>query len=191
MLSFAPARSARVARAGPDAPPSELGCRVRLADGRVFTRRAAAARHRALQLGMLHAESDGLVELRPAALAATAPEIDHRQRRDHFLPGGASGQPDWLRRCSSTPSRSSRGRYAARIDPLTRCARRCSSAPRRAPSPRGGKDAVAHTRLLWVDVDRPGQLGRCGRSSPSGRVTCSSSRAARAACTPTGSSPSR
>ena len=40
-----------------------LRCRVRLADGRVFRGALPAARHRALQLGMLHAQTVGLVEL--------------------------------------------------------------------------------------------------------------------------------
>ena len=45
--------------------PAGLRCRVRLADRRVFTGALPPARHRAIQLGMLHAETDQLVELTP------------------------------------------------------------------------------------------------------------------------------
>ena len=42
--------------------PRGLRCRVRLADGRTFIGELPSVRHRALQLGMLHADSDGLVD---------------------------------------------------------------------------------------------------------------------------------
>lgn len=50
----------------PDRAPSRrdgLRCRIRLADRRVFVGKLAPARHRALQFGMLHAQTGGLVEL--------------------------------------------------------------------------------------------------------------------------------
>ena len=171
MLSLAPARSARVARAGPDAP-SELGCRVRLADGRVFRGALQPARHRALQLGMLHAQTAGLVELTPGTRSPDGRlEIDRRRRREHYLPGGASGQPGWLEALLEHAEQITRGRYAARIDPADEVREEVfvGVAPRSAMTPAGssnpdavacgGKDAVAHTRFLWVDVDRPGELG--------------------------------
>jgi hypothetical protein len=49
--------------------PAGLRCRVRLADGRVFTGALPPARHRAIQLGMLHSETAELVDIRPAASA--------------------------------------------------------------------------------------------------------------------------
>jgi hypothetical protein len=59
-------------------PVGGLRCRVRLADGRTFTGALAPARHRALQLGLLHSGTDGLVELaagarRDGTLAITTP----------------------------------------------------------------------------------------------------------------------
>jgi hypothetical protein len=36
-----------------------LACRVRLANGRVVAGLLPAARHRAIQIGMLHADTDG------------------------------------------------------------------------------------------------------------------------------------
>jgi hypothetical protein len=46
-------------------PGVELRCRVRLADGRVFAGALPPERHRSLHLGLLHADTDGLVELTP------------------------------------------------------------------------------------------------------------------------------
>jgi hypothetical protein len=40
-----------------------LRCRIRLSDGRIFTGELRPERHRSLQIGMLHQETDGLVEL--------------------------------------------------------------------------------------------------------------------------------
>src|SRR5260370_805282 len=63
-----PTTVARRARVGPKAPSMPgLRCRVRLADGRTFAGELPVERHRALQLGMLHADSGGLVELAPGA----------------------------------------------------------------------------------------------------------------------------
>ena len=76
---------------------ARLRCRVRLADGRVFTGALPAARHRALQLGMLHAATAELVELTPGTRTADGElRLDRRARPEHFLPGGAAGEPGWL-----------------------------------------------------------------------------------------------
>ena len=169
MPSLVPARSARVARAGPD-PSSELGCRVRLADGRVFRGALPAARHRALQLGMLHAQTAGLVELTPGTRSPDGRlEIDRRRRREHYLPGGASGHSGWLGALLEHADDITRGRYAERVyGGRVREEVFVGVAPRSATpqdlddpeaEPCGGKDAVTHTRFLWVDVDRPGELG--------------------------------
>jgi hypothetical protein len=78
---------------GPGRPP-RLPCRIRLGDGRVLCGELAPERHRALHLGLLHAESDGLVELTPGTRPPGGKvEIDRRTRREHFLPGGATGTP--------------------------------------------------------------------------------------------------
>ena len=88
----APPRISAGAGAGP------LPCRVRLADGRVFTGALPAARHRSLQLGLLHADTAGLVELTPGTRRADGRlEVDRRRHPEHYLPGGASGDPAWLR----------------------------------------------------------------------------------------------
>jgi hypothetical protein len=76
-----PASAPRRARADPT-PASGLRCRVRLADVRTFAGELPPARHRALQLGIVHADSDGLV-----ALAAGA-------RRDGRLAVATRDRPD-------------------------------------------------------------------------------------------------
>ena len=82
----APARHARQhAREG-------LRCRVRLADGRVFTGPLAPERHRALQLGILHEQTAGLVEIAAGARRDGRLQITTRRRADHFLPGGQAGR---------------------------------------------------------------------------------------------------
>ena len=64
-----------------------LRCRVRVADGRVFAGDLPPERHRALQLGLLHANSDGLIELAAGARRDGRLQITTRKRADHFLPG--------------------------------------------------------------------------------------------------------
>ena len=85
--------------AGAGAGP--LPCRVRLADGRVFTGALPAARHRSLQLGLLHADTAELVELTPGTRRADGRlDVDRRRHAEHFLPGGASGDPQLAARAA-------------------------------------------------------------------------------------------
>ena len=172
-----PAATAAPARHRANSAREGLRCRVRLADGRVFTGALAPERHRALQLGILHEQTGGLVELAAGARRDGRLQITTRRRADHFLPGGQAGRSRaGCGRCSRSP----RGTPTA--------ARRCSS-----PRPPGRRRAATSTRSA-----RPASCGststsptscrRCGRSSPSARATCSSRAAAAAACTPTGSS---
>ena len=135
-----------------------LGCRVRLPDGRVFTGDLTPTRHRAIQLGLLHAETGDLVELTPGVRPPGGPlALDRRRRPEHYLPGGASGRISWLEALLAHAERIVTGAYATRTFP---------DGPREEAfvgvtgriRPRGNKDAVAFTRFLWVDVDRPGRL---------------------------------
>ena len=85
-------------------------------------------RHRALHLGLLHAESDGLVELTPGTRPPGGKvEIDRRTRREHFLPGGATGTRRMARRaCWSTPGGSSPATTPAGGSTASRARRRSS-----------------------------------------------------------------
>jgi hypothetical protein len=136
-----------------------LPVRVRLADGRTFTGTLPARKHRALQLGLLHGESEGLVELTPGTRAPEGKvDIDRRKHTCHYLPGGAAATSDeWLERLLDHADRIVAGEYAYRRfngDPREEAF--VGVAPRTRP--RGSKHAVTHTRFLWVDVDKPGEL---------------------------------
>ena len=156
-----PSRDTTVGSRGTRSGVSEgrgLRCRVRLADGRMFCGELAPERHRALHLGLLHAESDGLVELTPGTRPpGGSVEINRRNRREHFLPGGGTGHRGWLEDLLEHARRIVAGDYSrARFEGAPREEAFVGATPR--TEPRGTKDAVAHTRFLWIDVDRPEQL---------------------------------
>ena len=138
--------------------PAGLRCRVRLADGRVFTGALPPERHRAIQLGMLHADTAALVELTPGTRSADGKlALDRRRRAEHYLPGGAAGRSDWLAALVAHAEQIVTGAYATG---------RAGAGPREeafvgvAPRihRRGDKHAITHSRFLWVDVDEPGEL---------------------------------
>jgi hypothetical protein len=135
-----------------------LRCRVRLANGRVFTGALPAARHRALQLGMLHADTAELVELTPGMREPGGKvELDRRRRPEHYLPGGAGGDPGWLRALLEHAERIVAGEFADRsVDGSVREEAFVGVTPRMRR--RGNKDAIAASRFLWVDVDEPDRL---------------------------------
>ena len=84
-------------------------------------------------------------------------EINRRTRREHFLPGGATGHRGWLEDLLEHATRIVAGDYSrARFEGAPREEAFVGATPR--TEPRGTKDAVAHTRFLWIDVDRPEQL---------------------------------
>jgi hypothetical protein len=146
MPNTVPARSAAV-RAGPT-PARGLHCRVRLPDGRTFTGPLPPERHRALQIGLLHSQSEGLVELAAGTRRDGELRLTTRRRADHYLPGGASGQRDWLKRLLELAARHAQRRDEVFVAPATR------------HTPSGDKAAVTGTRWLWVDIDQAGQLPR-------------------------------
>jgi hypothetical protein len=123
-----------------------LRCRVRLADGRIFTGELPPQRHRALQIGMLHEQSDGLVELAAGSRREGRLQIATRRRADHFLPGGGCGEERWLEALLDLA-----GEHADRGDEVF-------LAPAVRSAARGEKQAVRESSWLWVDVDQPGQL---------------------------------
>ena len=140
-----PVIAAQPARASP-AGIQGLRCRVRVADGRVFSGDLVPGRHRALQLGLLHADSDGLVELAAGARRDGNLQISTRSRPDHFLPGGNTRQDSWLQALLALAQTHVNRGEEVFLAPAVRT------------QPRGDRHAVSHTRALWVDVDQPGQL---------------------------------
>jgi hypothetical protein len=135
----APARHASTAR-------ETLRCRVRLADGRVFSGPLGPERHRALQLGVMHEGTTGLVEIAAGARRDGRLQITTRRRTDHFLPGGQAGGGDWLGPLLALAARHADAGEEVFLAPAVRAAAR------------GDKHAVSETRFLWVDVDRPDGL---------------------------------
>ncbi|MGZ4229208.1 MAG: hypothetical protein ACXVTC_23635, partial [Solirubrobacteraceae bacterium] len=107
-------------------------------------------RHRALQLGMLHSQTSGLVELAAGCRRDGRLHITTRRRTDHFLPGGGAGERAWLEALLEPAGRHAERGEEVFVAPATRSA------------PRGEKQAVSEARFLWVDVDRPGQLHALG-----------------------------
>ena len=119
---------------------------MRLADGRVFSGPLGPERHRALQLGVLHAGTTGLVEIAAGARRDGRLQITTRRRTDHFLPGGQAGGGDWLGPLLALAARHADAGEEVFLAPAVRA------------EPRGDKHAVSDTRFLWVDVDRPDGL---------------------------------
>ena len=112
----------------------------------MFTGALEPERHRALQLGVLHEQTGGLVELAAGARRDGRLQITTRRRADHFLPGGGAGREDWLPALLALA-----GRHAQRGEEVF-------VAPAVRTAARGDKHAVSETRCLWVDVDQPDRL---------------------------------
>ena len=124
------------------APEAVLPTRIRLADGRIFRGALPPERHRAVHLRLLHADSDGYVEI-AAGRRPPGAKLRITTRRDpgHFLPGGASGGQGWLDALLMLVTG-----HAARGEEVF-----AAPAVRRTPS--AAKAHVSHTRWLWIDVD--------------------------------------
>jgi hypothetical protein len=141
-----PAATAAPARHRASTAREGLCCRVRLADGRVFSGPLGPERHRALQLGILHEQTGGLVEIAAGARRDGRLQITTRRRADHFLPGGQAGEADWLPALLALAARHADAGEEVFLAPAVRAAAR------------GDKHAVSETRFLWVDVDEPDGL---------------------------------
>jgi len=131
-------------------PRPELKTHIRLADGREVRVGLCAARHRALQIGLLHRHSDGYLEIAAGPRKPNGKlEIHTRKRPDHYLAtgGGRRGRA-WLDRALALCER-----HAARREEVF-----VAPAERERPEP--GKNAVERSSWLWVEIDRPGELGR-------------------------------
>jgi hypothetical protein len=123
-----------------------LRCRVRLADRRTFAGELPPERHRSLQIGLLHEQTDGLVELAAGARRDGRLQVTTRRRADHFLAGGAAGEERWRQALLDLAASHAERRDEVFLAPAIRV------------RPAGEKHAVSAARFLWVDVDQPGQL---------------------------------
>ncbi|MBV8220840.1 MAG: hypothetical protein JO325_20445, partial [Solirubrobacterales bacterium] len=119
---------------------------MRLVDGRVFACELAPERHRSLQIGLLHQETEGLVELAAGVRRDGRLQITTRRHADHFLPGGRSGGDSWRQSLLELAAQHGDRGEEVFIAPAARYTRR------------GDERAVCASQWLWVDVDQPGQL---------------------------------
>src|SRR5690242_9635471 len=134
------------------AAPVELACRVRGLDGLVADLALPAERHRSIHLGMLHSDSAGYVEIAAGARPAGGKtDITTRRDPDHYLPGGATGHPDWLERLLELAD-SEAAKTASRQEVFVGVTPRSER--------RGNKPYVTESRWLWVDIDQPEELPR-------------------------------
>ena len=88
------ARSHRRPRPAPRQTPRARRCAAASGSltGASSPGRSRPERHRALQLGILHEQTAGLVELAAGARRDGRLQITTRRRADHFLPGGQAGR---------------------------------------------------------------------------------------------------
>jgi hypothetical protein len=126
--------------------PGGPRCRIRLADGRTFTGELPPERHRSLQIGLVHQDTEGLVELAAGVRRDGRLQITTRRRADHFLPGGGSRGDGWRQAVLDLAAGHADRGEEVFLAPAARYTRR------------GDKHAVCASQWLWVDVDQPGQL---------------------------------
>jgi hypothetical protein len=131
----------------PDLEETMLPITVRRADGREVHIQRSAARHRAIHLGLLHAHTNGYVELAAGRRSKSGKRKVHiytREDPDYFLPGGGHGDPCWR-----APLLALAAAHHDRGDEVF-----IGMAPRIAE--RAGKEEVHWSRCLWMDIDLPG-----------------------------------
>jgi hypothetical protein len=127
----------------PDAPTV-----VRMPDGRIVEQHLSAERQRLMHLSLLHSRTRGYVELGAGERVDGKLHIYTRREPDHFLRGGASGDPDWLARTLALAAQ-----HHADGEELF-----VGVTPRSRPVAQ--KQHVLYTRYLWLDVDGPTYLDR-------------------------------
>jgi hypothetical protein len=133
----------------PDTPTT-----VRMPDGRIVQRHMLLATQRMMHLSLLHSRTHGYVEL-GAGRRSPGGKLDIYTRRmaDHFLRGGASGDPDWIARILSRARKHEQRADGQPDDELfLGVAPRCRQG--------GSKQDVLYTWFLWLDVDGATDLDR-------------------------------
>ena len=77
----------------------QLPITYRRRDGATLEGTLSPEEHQALHLRMLHGQTTGLVEIAAGHRDSEGDLLIYTRRRPaYFLPGGASGDPDWLKR---------------------------------------------------------------------------------------------
>ncbi len=142
--AFSPARAGRRARRAAGQVPGALpglGAKVRRPDGSIFEGPLAPERHRAIQLGLLHADSDGYVEIAAGRRVRGKLRITTRKDPGHFMPRGAKGSMDWLESMLALVAGHDAAGEEVFVGPAMRADRGA------------GKAHVSHSNWLWIDVD--------------------------------------
>lgn len=128
---------------------TRLPITVRRRDGSIEEHTVAPRVHRELHLRRLHGHTRGLVEI-AAGFRENDGElvIYTRKRADHFLPGGGSGDRDWLERLLAVVDVHVERGEEVFVGPATHA---CPSADR---------EDILFSNWAWVDMDGPEHLGR-------------------------------
>jgi hypothetical protein len=121
---------------------------VRMPDGRIVERHMPPATQRMMHLSLLHARTRGYIELGAGKRVDGKLQIYTRRQADHFLRGGASGDPEWLTRMLALAAV-----HDQHDDELF-----IGVTPRSQPA--ASKQNVLYTRFLWLDVDGAEHLDR-------------------------------
>jgi hypothetical protein len=140
-------------------PAVELPARIRAADGRVYDGPLVLERHRSVQLGLLHADSSGYIEITPGTRPPDGKlQVDRRNDTRHYVPA----RQGWLAAALEHIERIDRGDYARReFDGRPREEVFVGVTPRTLP--KGTKPYVEYSRFVWVDVDQPEELHKLWR----------------------------
>jgi hypothetical protein len=106
-------------------------------------------RHQELHLRMLHCRTRGLVEIAAGSRdAAGELHIYTRKHRDHFLPGGGSGDPMWLERLLSVVSGHLEQGDEVFVGPAAHVVASAN------------KEDIHWSEWAWLDIDGAEHLGR-------------------------------
>jgi hypothetical protein len=124
-----------------------LPIRIRLANGRTVAESLPAQRHRSIHLGVLHAASNGFVEIAAGSRKNGKLILYTRKRADHFLPAG-EGHPHWHQRLMQAADRHVKLGEEVFVGPAARAA------------PGASKHDVLFSHWLWIDLDGPEHLNR-------------------------------
>jgi hypothetical protein len=126
-----------------------LAVTVRHRDGRLEQTTISPRAHQELHLRMLHGRTRGLVEIAAGRREKDGDlDIYTRRRSDHFLPGGGTGDPQWLERLMElVASHHQRGEEVF-VSPAIHA---WASA---------NKEAIQYSEWAWLDIDGAEHLGR-------------------------------
>lgn len=142
--------------APPDTPDAqqaprgvELPITYRRPDGQLLEGTLPAEQHQEIHLRLLHGQTNGLVEIAAGHRDSDGDlRIYTRRQPVYFLPGGASGDPQWLKRILALVSHHREKGDDIFVGPAIHA---CASA---------SKEDIQWTRWAWIDIDGADHLGR-------------------------------